>query len=170
VAEQFIGAGWAFPLRVDATGSVALVTREREIDEAIRLILGTTPGERPMRPEFGCAVADQVFAGADATTAGRIAYEVRRALDRWEPRIEVVDVGIAFDAGDAGTIYIDVRYVIRGTNDPRNLVFPFYLIPEETPGAAGPPAVAASTVAGAPAGWPSGARPSQPVAAWGGAR
>jgi uncharacterized protein len=133
MAEQFIGAGWAFPLRTDATGSIALVTREREIDEAIRLILGTTPGERPMRPEFGCAIADQVFACADATTAGRIAYEVRRALDRWEPRIEVMEVGISFDERDAGTIYIDVRYRIRGTNDPRNLVFPFYLIPDEEP-------------------------------------
>jgi uncharacterized protein len=133
VAEQFIGAGWAFPLRVDPTGDIALVTREREIDEAIRLILGTTPGERSMRPEFGCAIADQVFAGADATTAGRIAYEVRRALDRWEPRIDVRDVAISFDARDSGTIYVDVRYSIRGTNDPRNLVFPFYLIPEDEP-------------------------------------
>jgi phage baseplate assembly protein W len=133
MAEQFIGAGWAFPLRTDATGSIALVTREREIDEAIRLVLGTTPGERPMRPEFGCAIADQVFAGADATTAGRIAYEVRRALDRWEPRIELLDVGISYDERDVGTIYIDVRYQIRGTNDPRNLVFPFYLIPDEEP-------------------------------------
>jgi uncharacterized protein len=148
MAEQFIGAGWAFPLRTDATGSIALVTREREIQESIRLILGTTPGERAMRPEFGCAIADQVFAGADATTAGRIAYEVRRALDRWEPRIDVVDVGISFDGGDSGTIYVDVRYTIRGTNDPRNLVFPFYLIPDEEPAGAparqiggGPPAL-----------------------------
>ena len=135
MAEQFIGAGWAFPPRIDQTGQIALVTREREIDEAIRLVLGTTPGERSMRPEFGCAIADQVFAGADAATAGRIAYEVRRALDRWEPRIDVQDVAISFDAQDAGTIYIDVRYAVRGANDPRNLVFPFYLIPEEDPAA-----------------------------------
>jgi phage baseplate assembly protein W len=153
VAEQFIGAGWAFPLRTDATGSIALVTREREIDEAIRLILGTTPGERPMRPEFGCAVADQVFAGADATTAGRIAYEVRRALDRWEPRVDVVDIGVAFDGGDSGTIYIDVRYLIRGTNDPRNLVFPFYLIPEDA--AAVVPALEPARLGAAATAWPA---------------
>ena len=133
MAEQFIGAGWAFPVRTDPTGSIALVTRDREIAEAIRLVLGTTPGERPMRPEFGCAIVDQVFGGADATTAGRIAYEVRRALDRWEPRIDVRDVRISFDERDAGTIYIDVRYAVRGANDPRNLVFPFYVIPEEAP-------------------------------------
>ncbi|WP_239309095.1 MULTISPECIES: GPW/gp25 family protein [unclassified Frankia] len=129
MAEQFIGAGWAFPLRTDATGSVALVAREREIVEAIRLILGTAPGERPMRPEFGCGIHDYVFAPADENTAGQIAFEVRAALERWEPRIDVRDVLVDFDAGEAGTLYIDIRYVIRGTNDPRNLVFPFYVIP-----------------------------------------
>ncbi|GIF07189.1 GPW/gp25 family protein [Actinoplanes siamensis] len=129
MAEQFIGNGWAFPLRVDSTGGIALVSREREIAEAIRLILATAPGERPMRPEFGCGVHDYVFAPADENTAGRIAFEVRRALDRWEPRIDVADVVVGFDDEDAGVLYIDVRYTIRGTNDPRNLVFPFYVIP-----------------------------------------
>jgi Bacteriophage baseplate protein W len=129
MAEQFIGNGWAFPLRVDATGGIALVGRDREITEAIRLILATAPGERPMRPEFGCGVHDYVFAPADENTAGRIAFEVRRALDRWEPRIDVTDVVVGFDDEDTGVLYIDVRYAIRGTNDPRNLVFPFYVIP-----------------------------------------
>jgi phage baseplate assembly protein W len=129
MAEQFIGNGWAFPLRIDATGAIALVSREREIVEAIQLILATAPGERPMRPEFGCGVHDYVFAPADEDTAGRVAFEVRRALDRWEPRIDVTDVVVGFDNQDEGVLYIDVRYTIRGTNDPRNLVFPFYVIP-----------------------------------------
>ncbi|GAA4923797.1 GPW/gp25 family protein [Actinoplanes utahensis] len=136
MAEQFIGNGWAFPLRVDATGGIALVSREREIAEAIRLILATAPGERPMRPEFGCGVHEYVFAPADENTAGRIAFEVRRALDRWEPRIDVTDVVVGFDDEDAGVLYIDVRYAIRGTNDPRNLVFPFYVIPSHDDGPA----------------------------------
>jgi phage baseplate assembly protein W len=134
VAEQFIGAGWAFPLRVGAGGGIALVSREREIVEAIRLILGTAPGERAMRPEFGCGVHDYVFAPADENTAGQIAFEVRTALDRWEPRIEVTDVLVGFDEVNAGTLYIDIRYRIRGTNDPRNLVFPFYVIPSHDDG------------------------------------
>lgn len=132
MAEQFIGAGWGFPLRTDATGGIALVTREREIVEAIHLILGTAPGERPMRPEFGCGIHEYVFAPADENTAGQVAFEVRASLERWEPRIEVRDVVVDFDAEEAGTLYIDIRYVIRGTNDPRNLVFPFYVIPHET--------------------------------------
>lgn len=129
VAEQFIGAGWGFPLRTDRTGSIALVTREREIEESIRLILTTAPGERPMRPDFGCAIHEFVFAPADAATAGQIAFEVRSALDRWEPRINLLDVQVQFDAVDEGTLYVEVTYAIRGTNDPRNLVFPFYVIP-----------------------------------------
>jgi phage baseplate assembly protein W len=130
--EDFIGAGWAFPVSTDATGSIALVVREREIEQAIWLILGTSPGERPMRPEFGCRISDYIFAAADIGTAGMLAYEVRRALDRWEPRIDVVDVSVSFDRVDLGRLYIHVQYVIRATNDPRNLVFPFYVIPSES--------------------------------------
>jgi uncharacterized protein len=131
VSEEFIGRGWAFPLRTDATGGIALVSREREIEEAIRLILGTTPGERPMRPEFGCRIHDYVFGLADGTTANEISAEVTRALGRWEPRIDVQEVVVSFDALDQTLLYIDVRYSLRRTNDRRNLVFPFYVIPGE---------------------------------------
>ena len=126
--EQFLGAGWAFPVRTDPTGSIALVSHDREVQESIRIILGTAPGERPMRPEFGCAIHDLVFAPADATTAGQLAYHVRLALDRWEPRIDLQDVMIHFDAVEDGKLLIDIRYRLRDTNDPRNLVFPFYVI------------------------------------------
>jgi hypothetical protein len=129
VSDEFIGRGWAFPLRTDATGGIALVSREREIEEAIRLILGTSPGERPMRPEFGCRIHEYVFASADGATASSIAAEVRAALRQWEPRINVEDVEVSFDRKDSSVLYIDIRYSIRSTNDRRNLVFPFYVIP-----------------------------------------
>ena len=131
MSDEFIGSGWAFPLRTDATGGIALVSREREIEESIRLILGTAPGERPMRPEFGCRIHDEVFAEADAATAGRIAADVRAALRRWEPRINLDEVVVTGDPDEPSTLYIDVRYSIRSTNDRRNLVFPFYTIPAE---------------------------------------
>ena len=131
MSEEFIGSGWSFPVHTDATGAIALVSGDRELEEAIQLVLRTAPGERPMRPEYGSAIHDFVFAPADATTAGRLAYEVRASLERWEPRIEVVDVEVSFDPDNASTLYIDIGYVKRGTNDPRNLVFPFYVIPAE---------------------------------------
>jgi phage baseplate assembly protein W len=129
--NDFIGAGWAFPLRTNAAGGIALVTREREIEESIRLILGTSYGERPMRPEFGCGIHDEIFGLADASTFGRIADDVRRSLRRWEPRIDVRDVDVTPDPQDQSTLYIDIRYTIGSANDPRNLVFPFYVIPAE---------------------------------------
>lgn len=127
----FVGAGWAIPLHTDATGGIALSTGTSEIEEAIRLVIGTAYGERPMRPAFGCGIHDYVFSPADAATAGRIAYEVRLSLERWEPRIELMDVQVTVDADDQSTMYIDIAYRISGTNDPRNLVFPFYVIPGE---------------------------------------
>jgi uncharacterized protein len=133
--DQFIGKGWAFPIRTDATGQIALVAREREIEESMRIILATAPGERPMRPEFGCRIHEFVFASADAATAGLIAAEVRAALRRWEPRIAVHDVEVTLDSEEPSTLYIDIRYTIGTSNDPRNLVFPFYVIPSEQPAA-----------------------------------
>lgn len=133
MAELFVGAGWAFfPMRTDVTGSISMVRGDREIEEAIRIILATAPGERPMRPDFGCGIHDFVFAPADSATAGQIAYEVRTALDRWEPRIDLLEVKVTSAAEDVGTLLIDIQYAIRGTNDPRNLVFPFYVIPSHT--------------------------------------
>jgi phage baseplate assembly protein W len=129
--DDFIGSGWAFPLRVDATGAIALVSKQRELEESMRLILGTAYGERPMRPDFGCGVHNYVFAGADAATANSIAGEVRKSLLRWEPRVIVEDIEVTRDDDDASLLYIDVRYRPKATNDPRNLVFPFYTIPSE---------------------------------------
>ena len=131
MAEEFIGAGLAFPLRTDARGRIALVSRDDELRESMRLILGTAFGERPMRPEFGCGIHDVVFSPADATTAGRVAYEVQASLERWEPRIDVLEVNVTFSDQSTSTMYVDVSYCARGTNDPRNLVFPFYTIPTE---------------------------------------
>lgn len=131
MSREFIGQGIAFPMRVDATGGIALSDTDRVVEESIRLILASAPGDRPMRPDFGCGIHDLVFAPADATTAGRIVYEVRMALGRWEPRIDVLDVDVTISEVEASTLYIDITYQLSGTSDPRNLVFPFYVIPSE---------------------------------------
>ena len=131
MSMEFVGAGIAFPMRTDAIGGVALVAREREIQEAIRLILGTSPGERPMRPEFGCGIHNHVFSNIDASTIAKIEVDIREALDRWEPRIDVLDVDPDLSRMDDGVLLIDITYQLRATNDIRNLVYPFYVIPEE---------------------------------------
>jgi phage baseplate assembly protein W len=127
--HDFIGAGWAFPVGVDARGAVALARGTEELEQAMRLILMTYPGERPMRPAFGSLLRDFVFDGATTENAARIEGEVRRTLLRWEPRVDITDVDVTPGGAEVGLLYIDIKYVVKATNDRRNLVFPFYTIP-----------------------------------------
>jgi phage baseplate assembly protein W len=133
--REILGTGMAFPLDVDASGRVALVSDETDVDQAIRLIIGTAPGERPMRPDFGCDVHAYVFERVDAQTTGRIENAIRSALDRWEPRIVVEGISFggeqSFDTDNSGVLSISVQYRIKATNSVRNLVYPFYVIPAE---------------------------------------
>jgi uncharacterized protein len=128
---EIIGSGLAFPLQVDRRGGIALARDEQDIDQAIQLILGTAPGERPMRPEFGCGVHDFVFDTIDAGTIGRMEEAIRSALSRWEPRIEVRSVEFDVSQSGEGVLAIDIGYTLRATNTDRNLVYPFYVIPAE---------------------------------------
>jgi uncharacterized protein len=128
---DILGSGIAFPLQVDRRGGIALARDETDVDQAIQLILGTAPGERPMRPEFGCGVHDFVFDTVDAATVSRMETEIRSALDRWEPRVEVTDVQFDLDGSDRGELLIQITYRLRATNHMRNLVYPFYVIPAE---------------------------------------
>jgi uncharacterized protein len=131
---ELLGSGLSFPLSVDRRGGIALATGEQDVDQAIEIILSTAPGERPMRPEFGCGVHDFVFDTIDAATVGRLETEVRIALDRWEPRIEVEDVDFDLTRVGDGQLLIAIGYRLRATNHRRNLVYPFYVIPEEEEG------------------------------------
>ena len=128
---EIIGSGLAFPLQVDRRGGIALARDETDIEQAIELILATAPGERPMRPEFGCGVHDFVFDSIDATTVGRMELAIRDALDRWEPRVVVETVEFNLDEVADGRLIIDIGYRVRATNNMRNLVYPFYVIPAE---------------------------------------
>lgn len=129
--SEIIGSGLAFPLTTDHRGGVALARGEQDIEQALELILATAPGERPMRPEFGCEVHDLIFDTIDAAMIGKLEIAIRSAIDRWEPRIEIV--GIEFDLAYQGEGRLDVTitYRVRATNSRRNLVYPFYVIPAE---------------------------------------
>ena len=128
---EIIGSGLAFPLQVDRRGGIALARDETDIEQAIELILATAPGERPMRPEFGCGVHDFVFDSIDANTVGKMELAIRDALDRWEPRVVVETVEFNLDEVADGRLIIDIGYRVRVTNTMRNLVYPFYVIPAE---------------------------------------
>jgi phage baseplate assembly protein W len=130
VSTDFIGSGWAFPLAVNAAGAFETATGARKLEQSMRLILSTYLGERPMRPNFGCRLRDFVFAEATVDNAAAVAAEVREALKRCEPRIDVADVHVHPDDNERGLLYIDVDYTVKANYDRRSLVFPFYTIPE----------------------------------------
>jgi uncharacterized protein len=126
-----LGSGWSFPVDIDARGRVSLSRRERDIEEAILIILLTAKGQRVMRPTFGCGIHDLVFAPNDATTAGLAVYYVEEALAMWEPRIRVLDVEATSDPTAPERLLIEIKYEVKATYDSRALVFPFYRIPGE---------------------------------------
>ena len=128
-----IGRGWGFPVSVDSTGGIRMSSDRTEIEEAISIILGTSPGERVMRPTFGCRIHELVFSPNTPETLGLARRYVEEALGMWEPRIDVVSTIVTADAEEAerGRLNIELTYSIRGTKDSRTLVYPFYLIENE---------------------------------------
>ena len=144
--REYLGRGLGFPLRVNARGEIALVSGERDIEESIRVILGTKPGERVMRPEFGCRAHELLFEPRNASTETLMQQYVSDALRMWEPRITVqwVDVlidenqdgvddvtGLCLYENQDGAILVEVYYTIEETHDERSIVYPFFLIGEE---------------------------------------
>lgn len=121
-----LGRGWAFPVGTEESGEVRMAEGETDVEQAIRLILSTAPGERMMRPEFGCGIHEYAFATLDTTTTTLIEGAVRDALAEWEPRIDVLAVDAQLANRETGRLEIEVGYRVRRTNEAFNLVYPYY--------------------------------------------
>ncbi len=127
-AKEFLGVGWKFPVQVDeATGRIKTSSYEEDIEEAVRIILMTRKGERMMQPDFGCGVQDYLFDSMDATSMSSMEGEIQDALVRWEPRIREIQVKVQMDPYAEARLNIRISYIVRSTNNPYNLVFPYYL-------------------------------------------
>lgn len=124
--EAFLGVGWAYPVCV-AGGQTAIAVFEDDIRQAIRIILGTNPGERVMRPDFGAGMNALVFEPMSVATIESVKVRVRNALVDWEPRIDVEAVNASMDPAEPNKLLVDVTYRVRATNTRTNLVYPFYL-------------------------------------------
>lgn len=126
--KSFMGTGFRFPVGVDPiTGRALTSSDEDDIREAIKIILGTNPGERPMNPHFGCNINAYVFGTTDYTSMMLMKREVENALIMWEPRIKDIEVEIVRSPDDDGVLLIEIQYTVRTTNNPYNLVYPFYI-------------------------------------------
>lgn len=126
--KSFLGRGWKFPVRIDTTtGRVGMSEMEQDIKESIWILLSTAPGERLMRPEFGCGIHDLVFSSMSTVTMGLFESRVREAINRWEARVDITKLEVFTKEPDKGKLEINLTCRIRDTNSQFNLVFPFYL-------------------------------------------
>lgn len=145
--QEIVGRGWSFRPQmgphVGTQGGIALTGEQTELEQAVSIILSTTPGQRVMRPTFGCRLYELVFAPNNAQTWAQAQRYVEEALGMWEPRIRVLEVNVQSAVGEesaaserfaneqVGRLLIEIKYEIKVTHDQRSLVYPFYLIPEE---------------------------------------
>ncbi len=127
MSKEFLGVGIKFPFQTSVSGGIALSYYEEDIKESIRIILGTSKGERLMRPDFGCGIHDFVFAPINTSTEGLIIHYIREALTLYEPRIELLKLDVSKDETDIGKLLINIEYRVVRTNNIFNLVYPFYL-------------------------------------------
>lgn len=140
--KEILGVGWNFPVRVDrrmeteasapyhGSGGIALSRHEQDIEQAMQIILGTSKGERRMRPTFGCDIHTLVYSPLNESTFNLMRHHVTEALEMWEPRIDVREILISPDQRN-GRADIIVNYEVRATKDARTLVYPFYTLGEE---------------------------------------
>ena len=125
--KDFLGRGWAMPVALDPrTGRVATAEYEDDIRQSILIILETSPGERVMRPNFGCGIHELVFTSVDTTAIQLIKSSVEEALRRWEARVEVIGVTVDEASTREGRLLVEIEYEVRKTNQVGNVVFPFY--------------------------------------------
>ena len=128
MSKEFLGRGWKFPVAVNPiTGRIAMSEYEEDIKESIRIILATAPGERVMRPDFGCGIHDLVFSAISRVTVGLFESRIREAITKWEPRVDILRLDISTRDAANGKLEINLTCLVRDTNTEFNLVFPFYL-------------------------------------------
>jgi uncharacterized protein len=125
--KAFLGVGWAFPVCLQPDGQIETVAFEEDIRQAIHILLGTNPGERVMRPDFGAGLNAFVFESLSETTRQRVKTRVENSLIDWEPRIDVQEIKVEIDPLERNKLLIDIHYRVRATNSLSNLVYPFYL-------------------------------------------
>lgn len=121
-----LGRGWSFPVAPDRTGGLGYAEGGDKVGQAIRIVLDTEPGERIMRPSFGCGLRRYLMKPNTAAIRALIRHDVELALATWEPRIELRDVQVE-PGDDPALVLIHIAYVHVRDGRPGNLVYPFYL-------------------------------------------
>jgi uncharacterized protein len=115
VIASIYGQSVGFPPRVGVDGQVQWSSGELNVRESIRIILLTKPGERLMRPDFGCGLNLYLFEPNSVSTLRLIQEEVKQAITHWEPRVTLNDVVVATNPADARAVDITIYYTLVAT-------------------------------------------------------
>jgi phage baseplate assembly protein W len=126
-SPAFLGRGWAYPVQPGPTGALGLRAGADQVAQSIWLILDTDPGERVMRPSFGCGLRRYLMQPNTSATRALIRREVELALGNFEPRIQLTALAVDADADDPALVLVRIGYVTVRDQRPGNLVYPFYL-------------------------------------------
>jgi len=127
--NTFLGRGWGFPPEFDKlSSSVNMVAGKEDIDQSLRILMGTKLLERAMRPDYGCGLNALVFDTIDENTLTMLRDTIQRAVLFFEPRIELEAVDVDLEGSQEGRILITLDYTIRTTNSRSNMVYPFYYL------------------------------------------
>lgn len=127
MTPRFLGKGWRFPILPDASGRLGYTEGEENIEHSLRILLQTALGERLMRFDFGSRAPELLFAPGAQQNLNLLESSVREAIRDWEPRVDVIDVGVETVLEEPERVQVSLEYRIRATNTRTNLVFPFYL-------------------------------------------
>lgn len=119
--KAMFGKGLGFPFRVAEDGRVAWSEGEANVEESIRIILSTDPGERLFRPDFGAGLRSFLFQPNTVTTRHRISDRIQKALTRWEPRVRVESVDTIPDPADPEGAIATIHYRLVATQVPATL-------------------------------------------------
>lgn len=125
--KAFLGVGWSFPPCTGTDGGTVVAQYEKDVEQAVRIIIGTDRGERVMRPDFGAGLRSFVFGPLNQTMIQRVRTRVQESLIKWEPRIDVESVVVSVNSSERNKLLVAVTYRVRSTNTRNNLVYDFYL-------------------------------------------
>lgn len=125
--REFLGSGIAYPFSLNSEGKFHMSSYDDQVMQSILLIIRTAKGERMMRPEFGAGLNRMVFEPNNPSTNAILEHEIKEALIKFEPRIEIVGINVKSGNENSEKVDIHLEYKVRRTDTMFNLVYPFYL-------------------------------------------
>lgn len=126
--ENFLGTGWSFPPSFARQGKhIELSSGNEDVEQSIRILLSTLPGERVMREDFGCDLSRYSFSSVNMGTITGIQESLSRSLNMYEKRIRVSSIYIDVDSENPERLSINLEYFLLETNTIHSMIFPFYL-------------------------------------------